>query len=338
MRGRLFDRLSFLPEDSRQAVISESLAEEVIQTSSIEGEELPPASVRSSIANRLGIAVGGTPAEDRRVEGVVDIVLDATIRYGNQVEADRLFGWHSLLFPTGFSMGKRITVGEWRNDEDGPMQVVSSRLVNPQVHFEAPQAGRLPNEMKNLIEWVEQPVSEHPIIKAFIAHLWFETLHPFDDGNGRVGRALMELMLARADHSPLRPYSVTAEFRKHRGQYYDALEHAQKGDLDITTYLAWCLDRLKCAVEVALVNVEQASNIGAVRAFWDRSELNGRQKKALEKFFQSGGKITNRSWVKVTGVSRPTAIRDLGELVAKGVLESFGEGRSVEYRLNLTPF
>ena len=248
-QGLLMGRLADVGMALRDQASLSALTEDVIKTSEIEGEQLDVESVRSSIARRLGVNIGALAPVDRHIEGVVEMVLDATANCNARVTRDRLFGWHAALFPTGYSGLVRINVGGWRDDATGPMQVVSGPLGRQRVHFEAPPADRLESETDRFIHWANSASNEPPLIKAGLAHLWFVTLHPFDDGNGRIARAVGDLFLARADGSSQRFYSLSAQIQRERKAYYDILERTQKQSLDVTEWLAWFLEILHRAVD-----------------------------------------------------------------------------------------
>src|SRR6266540_2430256 len=240
-QGRLIGRMEGLGFPLRSEAILQTLTEDVIKSSEIEGEILDRDQVRSSIARRLGMDIGALTPADRDVEGVVEMMLDATQKYDRPLTDERLFGWHAALFPTGRSGMTRITVGGWRDDSSGPMQVVSGAIGHERVHYEAPKAARLAEEMKNFLAWFNEENGIDPVLKAAVAHLWFVTIHPFDDGNGRIARAIADMQLARSEGSPQRFYSMSAQIRKERTAYYDILEGTQHGDMDVTRWMAWFL-------------------------------------------------------------------------------------------------
>lgn len=309
------------------------LTDDVIKTSAIEGEVLNVASVRSSIARRLGVDIGVLAPADRHVEGVVDLVLDAISNARQPVTVQRLFAWHSALFPTGQSGLARITTGNWRH---GPMQVVSGRLGNPRVHFEAPPADRVRREVDALVLWIESDTDLPAPIKAGIAHLWFLTVHPFEDGNGRVARALSDLLLARQDGMAAHFYSVSAQIQRERKAYYMMLEQTQRGGLEITGWLAWFLDILLAAAQQAHSVVDRvlsASNFWVAHA---EIVFNARQRKVLAKVLEGlDSQLTSRKWAALAGCSQDTALRDITELLAKGVLiKAEHGGRSTHYFLH----
>ncbi|MGW4635938.1 Fic family protein [Nocardia sp. NPDC004415] len=334
-QGKLLGRLTDTPAEIRDQAGLAALTADVVKTSEIEGELLDVASVRSSIARRLGVDIGATIPADRRVDGVVDMILDATIHHDLPISDERLFGWHAGLFPTGYSGITRVRVGGWRTDETGPMEVISGPYGRQRVHFEAPPADRLDTEMNRFMEWFDTATPDHPIVKAGLAHLWFVTLHPFDDGNGRIARALGDLALARADRSPRRFYSVSAQIQRDRKAYYDILERTQKGTLDVTGWLAWFLETVRRAIAAAEENVDSVLEKARFWRRWDRAVLNSRQIIVLNRLLDGfDGKLTTRKWAILTKSSQDTALRDINELVELGVLRrSAAGGRSTSYEL-----
>jgi Fic family protein len=312
------------------------LTEDVVKSSEIEGEHLNVESVRSSIARRLGVDIGALAPVDRHAEGVVEMVLDATANRDAAVSRERLFGWHAALFPTGYSGLVRITVGGWRDDASGPMQVVSGPVGRRRVHFEAPPAVHLETETSRFLDWINRASDEPPLIKAGLGHLWFVTLHPFDDGNGRIARAIGDLLLARADGSPQRFYSLSAQIQRERKAYYDILEHTQKGTLDVTAWLAWFLKTLHRAVDQAQHTLDA---VLTKARFWQRfagAPINARQIKLLNRLLDGfDGKLTSSKWAAIARCSTDTALRDINELLVYGVLRKSGAGgRSTSYELN----
>ena len=335
-QGLLIGRLADVGMALRDQASLSALTEDVIKTSEIEGEQLDVASVRSSIARRLGVDIGALAPVDRHVEGVVEMVLDATANGDAPVTRDRLFGWHAALFPTGHSGLARIHVGGWRDDATGPMQVVSGPLGRQRVHFEAPPADRLESETNRFLDWANRASNEPPLIKAGLAHLWFVTLHPFDDGNGRIARAVGDLFLARADGSSQRFYSLSAQIQRERKAYYDILERTQKQSLDVTGWLAWFLDTLHRAVDQAQHTLDA---VLAKTRFWQRwatTPLNERQVKLLYRLLDGfEGKLTSSKWAAIAKYSPDTALRDITDLLTRGVLrKSDAGGRSTSYELN----
>jgi Fic family protein len=334
-QGRLIGRMEGLGFRFRTEAVLDTLTEDVLKSSEIEGEKLDRGQVRSSIARRLGIDVGGLTAADRDVEGVVEMMLDATQNYYRPLTAQRLFDWHAGLFPTGRSGMLRIEVGAWRSDKKGPMQVVSGPIGKERVHYEAPAAPRIRGEMKSFLDWFEKESSTDFVLKAGVAHLWFVTIHPFDDGNGRIARAIADMALARSEHSPQRFYSMSAQIRQERKAYYEVLESTQKGDLDITRWLEWflaCLGRAFGRAETILAAV-----LGKAR-FWDRfagTGLNERQRSMIDRLFNGfEGKLTSSKWAKLAKCSQDTALRDIEHLIGKGILtKDAAGGRSTSYSL-----
>ena len=335
-QGRLIGRMEMLGFDLQAEANLQSLTEEVVKSSEIEGEVLDRGRVRSSLARRLGMDVAGLVPADREVDGVVEMMLDATQDYAAPLTKERLFGWHAALFPTGRSGLSKITVGDWRTEASGPMRVVSGAYGREKVHCEAPDAPHLAGEMGSFLEWFEeQEKTIDPVLKAGIAHLWFVTIHPFEDGNGRIARAIADLALARSEKIAQRFYSMSAQIRAERTDYYDILERTQKGSLDITAWLLWflgCLNRAFTGAEGIVGNVMRK-----VR-FWERlsgDKLNERQTKVLNRLLDGfDGKLTSSKWAALTKSSQDTAGRDIDDLVRRGVLmKNPGGGRSTSYSL-----
>ena len=339
-QGRLLGRLADVGLGLRDEASLAALTEDVLKTSAIEGERLDVATVRSSVARRLGVDIGALAPVDRHVEGVVDMVLDATARCSAALTEARLYGWHAALFPTGYSGMSRIRTGGWRDDADGPMQVVSGPVGRQRVHYEAPPAACLPAEMARFFDWVNRPDPVEPaLLRAGLGHLWFVTLHPFDDGNGRIARAIGDLLLARADGSPQRFYSLSAQIQRERKSYYDVLERTQKGDLEVTGWLLWFLQNLDAAVMQAHRSLDA---VLCKARFWQRlagMALNARQVKVLNRLLDGfEGKLTSSKWAALAKCSADTALRDINELVALGVLQrADAGGRSTSYELMLPP-
>ena len=348
-QGLLTGRLADVGLILRDQACLAALTEDVIKTSEIEGERLNVASVRSSIARRLGLDIGALAPVDRHVEGVVEMVLDATTQFNAPITRERLFAWHAALFPTGYSGLARINVGRWRDDAGGPMQVVSGPVGRQHVHFQAPPAewlessdarhGRNESEIDRFLAWANSTSGPPALIKAGLAHLWFVTLHPFDDGNGRIARAVGDLFLARADGSPQRFYSLSAQIQRERKDYYDILERTQKQSLDITEWLAWFLATLNRAVEQAQHTLDA---VLVKTRFWHRcagpgsAPLSARQVKLLNRLIDGfAGKLTSSKWAAIAKCSPDTALRDIADLLARGVLRKSGSGgRSTSYELN----
>ncbi len=319
----------------REEAVLSTLTQDVMKSSEIEGEILEVEQVRSSLARRLGLDIGALAPVDRYVDGVVEMMLDATQKYQDTLTKERLFGWHAALFPTGRSGLRTISIGSWRNDRSGPMQVVSGPIGKEWVHFEAPAADRLSAEMSLFLDWFNGPTAGDPVLKAALAHLWFVTIHPFDDGNGRIARAIADLALARSEQSPQRFYSMSAQIRIERKDYYDILERTQKGPLDISPWMHWflaCLDRAIEGTEVTLASVLSKAR------FWEAhtgESFNDRQRKVLNRLLDGfEGKLTSSKWARLTRCSQDTAHRDIVDLVNRGILakEAAG-GRSTSYSL-----
>ena len=334
-QGRLIGRMEGLGFDLRSEATLLTMTEDVMKSSEIEGEILDRQQVRSSIARRLGMDVGGLAPADRNVEGVVEMMLDATQNYSQELTDERLFGWHSALFPTGRSGMHRITVAAWRNDRSGPMQVISGPVGPERVHYEAPAAARVAGDMEAFLAWFNGEMRIDPVLKAGVAHLWFVTIHPFDDGNGRIARAIADMQLARSEGSPQRFYSMSAQIRQEREAYYEILETAQKGDLDITEWLMWflaCLARAFNGAGSALAGVLTKAR------FWEKhaaDSLNDRQRDMLKRLLDGfEGKLTSSKWAKIEKCSPDTALRDINDLLQRGILvRDEGRGRSTSYSL-----
>lgn len=336
-QGLLIGRMKAIGFPLREQAVLTTLTEDVLKSSEIEGEILDRDQVRSSIARRLGMEAGGLPLADREVEGVVEMMLDATQNYKKELTAERLLGWHAALFPTGRSAMHKIVVGAWRDDRSGPMQVVSGAMGRERVHYEAPPAGKLDVEMKSFLDWFDGEDETDPVLRAALAHLWFVTIHPFDDGNGRIARAIADMALARSEDSPQRFYSMSAQIRLERKAYYDMLEATQKGGLDVTPWMEWflgCLDRAVDAAEKILASVFQKAD------FWKRNAataLNGRQRDMINRLLDGiEGKLTSSKWATIEKCSPDTALRDIAELIELGFLrKDEAGGRSTSYSLVL---
>ncbi len=335
-QGALLGRLAEAGMGDRDRASLATLSEDVLKTSEIEGERLDAHSVRSSVARRLGVDIGALAPADRKAEGVVDMVLDATSNGQAPLTRERLFGWHAALFPTGYSGLSRLQAGAWRDDAKGPMQVVSGRLGRERVHFEAPPALRLDAEMERFLDWVNGPSVEPSLVRAGLGHLWFVTLHPFEDGNGRIARAIGDLLLARAEGSSRRFYSLSAQIHRERKAYYAILEKTQRGSLDVTEWLAWFLETLLRAVTQAHATLDAVLARSRFWRHWASLPLNDRQARMLNKLLEGfDGNLTTTKWAILAKCSQDTALRDINDLVARGVLrkEEAG-GRSTSYALN----
>ncbi|MEA4991648.1 hypothetical protein SDC9_27298 [bioreactor metagenome] len=334
-QGLLLGRMSALGVSIRAEAGLETLAQDVVKSSAIEGESLDVPQVRSSLARRLGIDIVGLMPLSKSVEGVVELMLDATQHYAEPLTAERLFGWHAALFPTGFGALRRITVGAWRKPEAGPMQVVSGYIGHEKVHFEAPAAERLDMEMSRFLEWFNAPLQLDPVLKAGIAHLWFVTIHPFEDGNGRIARAIADCALARADDCPQRFYSMSGQIEQERKEYYDILESTQKGGLDITPWLGWFLGSLGRAIDGADDTLAVVFRKAHVWQYANQYPLNERQRTIINRLLVGfEGKLTSGKYAKLAKCSPDTALRDIRELMEYGMLRQ-GEsgGRSTSYTL-----
>lgn len=334
-QGHLLGRMHDLGFDLRDQATLRILTEDVLKTSEIEGEKLNPDSVRSSIARRLGVDIGALAPVDRHVDGMVAMVLDATQGHHMPLTAGRLFGWHAAMFPTGYSGLSKIRVGQWRDDAQGPMQVVSGAVHRQKVHYEAPPAHRLEAEMEGFLKWFNVDNDDDPVVKAGLAHLWFVTVHPFEDGNGRIARAVGDMALSRAEKSPQRFYSLSAQIQRERKDYYDRLEATQKGDLDVTDWLEWFLTCLLRAIQGAGETLAQVLAKARFWQHWAGTPLNDRQIKLLNKLLDGfEGKLTSSKWAAVAKCSQDTALRDITELLERGVLKkSEASGRSTSYEL-----
>jgi len=334
-QGRLIGHMEALGFPLRQEAVLQTLTADVLKSSEIEGEKLDAEQVRSSIARRLGMDIAGLKRAGRHVDGIVEMMLDATRNFQQPLTAKRLFAWHASLFPTGRSGMTRIRVGAWRDDSKGPMQVVSGPVGRETVHFEAPAAAKLDREMAAFLDWSNRQDDIDPVLKASLAHLWFVTIHPLDDGNGRVARAIADMQLARSEGSPQRFYSMSAQIREERKAYYNILEHTQKGTLDVTPWMQWFLGCLGRAIKGA------HTALGAVLTkarFWESLQgksVNERQQRMLNRLLDGfEGKLTTVKWAKLAKCSHDTALRDIQDLMARGILiRNPGGGRSTSYSL-----
>ena len=335
-QGRLLGRMEDLGFDLRQEAVLETLTGDVVKSSEIEGERLDGEQVRSSVARRLGMDIGGLRHVDRNVDGGVEMMLDATSNYAQPLTAERLHAWHSSLFPAGQSGMKRITVGGWRDDSAGPMQVVSGPMGRERVHYEAPPAARLDAETEAFLDWFNAPAETDGVLRAGLAHLWFVTVHPFDDGNGRIARAVADMALARSEGSPQRFYSMSSQIMRERDDYYDILERTQRGTMDVSAWQEWFLVCLGRAIDDAQATL---SGVLAKARFWERAArvpLNGRQRLVVGRLLDGEfrGKLTTSKWAKLAKCSQDTALRDIQELVGNGIMaRSRAGGRSTSYEL-----
>ena len=333
LQGQLLGRMSALGFDGVQRHL-DALTEEIIGSSRIEGVELSRDSVRSSIARHLGVTLDKEHLPDHYTEGVVNVMMEATQHYAEPLSAERLFGWHAALFPMGYSDGYKIDVACWRTGEE-PMQVVSGPMGKQKVHYEAPESERVPEMMEQFIAWVNNENETDPLIRAALSHLWLVTIHPFDDGNGRITRTITEMMLARADQSEQRFYSMSAEIMRDRKGYYDALERAQKCDMNVTEWLIWFLETLREALTQAIDTTQRTLKKAA---FWQRIDgvnISERQRKVINMLWDGfEGKLNTGKWAKINHCSQDTALRDIDDLMKKGILRKAEEGgRSTNYEL-----
>lgn len=334
-QGHLLGRMHGLGIRLCDQATLQVLTDDVLKTSEIEGELLNPDTVRSSIARRLGVDIGALAPADRHVDGVVDMVLDAAGHFDQPLTAKRLFGWHAALFPAGYSGLAAIRTGRWRDDASGPMQVVSGPVGRQKVHYEAPPARLLKAEMSDFLRWFNSYQEPDPVVKAALAHLWFVTIHPFDDGNGRIARAIGDMALARAEQSAQRFYSLSAQIQRERKDYYGMLERTQKGTLDVTDWLEWFLGCLLRAMQGAEITLAAVLTKARFWQHWAGAPLNERQVKLINRLLDGfEGKLTSSKWAAIAKCSPDTALRDITDLIANGVLmKSDAGGRSTSYEL-----
>ena len=335
LQGRLMGRMESIGFDLRNEALLETLALDVLKSSEIEGEILDPKQVRSSIAQRLGLEFAGIITSDRNVDGMVEMMIDATHNCFEPLTSDRLFDWHAALFPTGRSGLFKITVADWRKDTTGPMLVVSGSAGIEKIHYQAPEAGQVEDEMNRFLTWINSHAEIDLVIKSAIAHLWFVTIHPFQDGNGRLTRALTDLLLARSDNSTQRFYSMSAQIRNERNHYYAILEETQKGDLNITGWIKWFLS---CLINALKTTDQTLTHILIKDEFWNKHAktiINERQKKLINRLLDGfEGKLTSSKWAKIAKCSKDTAIRDINDLISKDLLRKDDSGgRSTSYTM-----
>jgi Fic family protein len=336
-QGRLKGKLEAMGFKTQGEALLQTLTQDVIQSSDIEGEKLSSAQVRSSIARRLGMDIAGLVPADRNVEGVVEMVLDATREYDSPLTDERLFSWHAALFPTGRSGMHKIIVGAWRDDREGPMQVISGPIGRKRVHFEAPPAEQIPEETARFLEWFNQPKGIDPLLASGLAHFWLISLHPFADGNGRIARAIADMVLAQGENSSQRSYSMSAQIREERDDYYNMLERTQKSSLDITPWQDWFLGCLCRAIESAHENLDEALQKARFWERYAREPLNERQIKVLTRVMDNfDGELTSSKWAKIAKCSQDSAGRDIKSLIERGALRKDpGGGRSTSYSIVL---
>lgn len=334
-QGRLLGRMEALGSAHSRVIELGSLSQDVLKTSEIEGELLDRDQVRSSVARRLGLEIAGSVPSDSNVDGVVEMLMDATRQYAEPLTQSRLFEWHRALFPSGSRGLNRILIGQWRDEQSGPMQVVSGRPGREKVHFEAPDAESIPDEMNRFLDWFNADLLIDPVLKSALSHLWFVTIHPFDDGNGRIARAISDMMLARSENSPHRFYSLSAQIRIDRSDYYIVLERTQKGPLDVTEWLEWFLGCMDRAIHQAGLTLTQ---VLFVTRFWDdhrQDRFNDRQRKLIGLMMEGfDGKLTTSKWAKIAKCSQDSAWRDISDLMDRGILRKENSGgRSTHYTL-----
>jgi Fic family protein len=334
-QGKLIGKMGMLGFELRSEANLEILTQEIIKSTEIEGEALDKEQVRSSIARKLGLDISGLIYSERHVDGMVDLMIDATNNYDKELTKERLFSWHSALFPNGRSGMYRIIAGQWRDDSTGPMQVVSGALGKEKIHYQAPPALQIENEMTLFFEWFNRENKTDLVLKAAIAHLWFVTIHPLEDGNGRISRALSDMLLSQSDEQSYRFYSMSTQIRKERNSYYEILENTQKGGMNITRYLEWFLHSLLNAIEYSDVILEKIIH---KHYFWMKNSkfnFNNRQIKILNMLMDDfNGVLNTTKWAKIGKCSQDTALRDIQDLIEKGILiKSDQGGRSTKYEL-----
>lgn len=335
LQGLVVGKMGAMGFDLKNQANLEILTQDVIKSTEIEGEILNLEQVRSSVARRLGLEISGLIPSDRNIDGVVEMMIDATENYDKPLTKERLFAWHNALFPNGLSGMYEILVGKWRNDSTGPMQVVSGPLGKEKVHYQAPSSEIIADEMDKLLNWINKKSETDLVIKSAISHLWFLTLHPFEDGNGRIARAITDMHLAKTDNQSYRFYSMSSQIRSERKKYYEILEKTQKGNIDITEWLDWFLNCLLNALKSSETILEK---VFFKHNFWMKYSIsikNDRQKKVLNKLLDGfDGKLTTSKWAKINKCSQDTASRDILDLIEKGILFKLqGGGRSTGYDL-----
>jgi Fic family protein len=339
-QGKLIGKMGALGFDLRNEANLEILTQEIIKSTEIEGEILDRAQVRSSIARRLGLDISGLVYSERNVDGIVDLMIDATKNFEKELTKERLFSWQAALFPTGQSGMYKIITGQWRDDSTGPMQVVSGAFGKEKVHYQAPPAAQIDNEMRIFLDWFNLEQNTDLVLKAAIAHLWFVTIHPFEDGNGRISRALSDMLLARSDEQSYRFYSMSTQIRKERSSYYDTLEKTQKNGLDITNWLEWFLNCLLHAIENSEKLLEK---IIYKHYFWlkhSKITINDRQRIILNRLMDDfEGVLNTTKWAKIGKCSQDTALRDIQDLIEKGIMiKSEQGGRSTNYEMKIEKY
>ncbi|MES2543276.1 MAG: Fic family protein [Bacteroidota bacterium] len=334
-QGKISAKMEALGFELQEQTLLNTLTLDIIKSSEIEGEILSTDMVRSSVARKLGMDIAGLIPSDRNIDGVVEMLLDATQKYNSPLNEKRLFGWHKSLFPLGSNSYYKISIGKWRTDEKGPMQVVSGGIGSEKIHFQAPEANQINSEIKTFFKWFNLENGIDPVLKAAVAHLWFITIHPFDDGNGRIARAITDLQLCKAEGSSKRFYSMSAQIRLKRKQYYTVLEQVQKGNLDITDWLKWFFETLLTSLNTTETSLE---SVLMKARFWDmysKITFNERQKIMLNKILDGfEGNLTSSKWAKIAKCSPDSALRDIQDLISKNILEKNNAGgRSTSYIL-----
>lgn len=334
LQGKIIGKMVALGFDFQQEAILQNMTDEITKSSEIEGESLNTEQVRSSIARKLNIYSNNMVSSSHHIDGIVEMMIDATHNYKEEITLKRLCGWHAALFPTGYSGMYKIKVGELRDDKDGPMQVVSSDMRRTIVYYEAPSADKLDDYMKYFLHWANNETDINPIIKAAITHLWFITLHPFEDGNGRITRALTDMMLSKAENTPYRFYSMSAQIQKNKKEYYNVLENTQKGSLDITNWLAWFLNCLAESITSSDELVDKIIHKALCWQEYNKTALDKNQQKIINMLLDGfEGNMTSLKWSKICKCSQDTATRSIKYLIENNILEQKGSGRSTHYVL-----
>lgn len=334
LQGNILGKMKALGFTFQQEAILQSMTDEITKSSEIEGELLNTEQVRSSIARRLNINNSNPVTSSHHIDGIVEMMIDATHNYKEDITLKRLCGWHASLFPTGYSGMYKIVVGKLRDDKDGPMQVVSSDMGRSIVYYEAPSADKLPTYVNDFLDWTNNEKTIHPIIKTAITHLWFITLHPFEDGNGRITRALTDMMLSRAEDTPYRFYSMSAQIQKDKKEYYNVLERTQKGSLDITEWLEWFLQCLTKAIHNSDELIDKIVHKAFCWQEFNKIDLDQNQRKIINMLLDGfEGNLTSSKWAKICKCSQDTATRSIKYLIEKNILEQEGSGRSTHYVL-----
>ena len=334
-QGRMQGKLESLGFDLRNEAQLVTRTEDVVKSSEIEGERLDYNEVRSSIARRLGLDAGGIVHASERVEGVVEMMHDTTQKYDEILSAERLFAWHAALFPTDIAGTAGIQIGCWRDDRNGPMQVVSGQIGQETVHFQAIPANRVDEEVSLFLNWFENFGEMHPLLIAGLAHLWFLTIHPFEDGNGRIARAITDMALSRSEKFTQRYYSMSSQICADRKAYYRILEVTQRGSVDVTNWMSWFLDCLLRSIKRSDTTLNTVLKKAQFWARFAQESLNSRQIKVMNRVLDGfSGKLTSTKWAKMAKCSQDTATRDINDLIERGGLKrDRAGGRSTSYSL-----